>query len=167
MTARLADRQARALLERDPAPVNPLNWPPALTGLAELGLGIETEIRRQLEAARLAGETIWERLPLTLALGAVALLLLVRSRYIVGRWTERMQLQVASRRGRGALAFLVSLLQVALPIAGLMLLGLAVASLDLLGRSGQTLLEAVIEACVLAYLALWLAGRLFPANTGQ
>ncbi|WP_284266098.1 DUF3772 domain-containing protein [Roseicyclus amphidinii] len=162
----LADRQARALLERDPAPVNPLNWPPALTGLAELGLGIETEIRRQLEATRLAGETIWERLPLSLALGAVALLLLVRSRYIVGRWTERMQLQVASRRGRGALAFLVSLLQVALPIAGLMLLGLAVASLDLLGRSGQTLLEAVIEACVLAYLALWLAGRLFPANTG-
>ncbi len=32
----LAERKARALFERGPAPVNPLNWPPALTGFAEI-----------------------------------------------------------------------------------------------------------------------------------
>jgi small-conductance mechanosensitive channel len=162
----LADRQTRALFERDPAPINPLNWPPALTGLADLGLAVEDEIRRQIETARTSGESIWERVPLALILGVVAMFLLLRSRFIVGRWTERMQLQVESRRGRGALAFLISLLQVALPIVGLLLLGVSVVTLELLGRTGQALLESVIQAFVLIYMALWLAGRLFPANTG-
>jgi len=160
----LAERQTRALLERDPAPINPLNWPPALTGLGELMLVIDDEIERQISLIRAAGSSVWDRAPFALLLGIVAMFLLLRSRYLVGRWTERMQLQVSTRRGRGALAFLISLLQVALPILGLLMLGFAIMSLDLLGRTGQALLQSIIGAIMLIYMALWLSGRLFPAN---
>jgi small-conductance mechanosensitive channel len=160
----LADRQARALFERDPAPVNPLNWPPALVALADLAVAVEVEIRDQIALQTGAGDTIWERGPLAAVLFLLGVLLLSRSRFIVGRWTDRLQLQVATRRGRGALAFVLSLLQVILPIVGLLMLGGALIYLGIFGLTGQALLEGVIGATVAIYVALWLAGRLFPAN---
>ena len=160
----LADRQARALLERDPSPVNPLNWAPALTGIADLAVVLDREVDGQLDQLRRLDQTIWERLPLAGVLALLSLLLLSRSRYFVGRWTDRMQHQVGLRRGRIALAFLVSLLQVLLPILGLILLGVSVATLDILGSNANTLLAAGIQAFVSIFAALWLAGRLFPTN---
>ena len=160
----LAERQARALFERDPAPVNPLNWPPALVALADLALDVEVEMREQIALQSGAGETMWDRGPIALAMALAGLLLLTRSRVFVGRWTDRLQMQVATRRGRGALAFVLSFLQVVLPIAGLFLLGGALSYLRIFGLTGQALLEAVIGAIVAVYIALWLAGRLFPAK---
>ncbi|MBF9060696.1 DUF3772 domain-containing protein [Rhodobacterales bacterium HKCCSP123] len=164
LDAILAERQTRELFERDPAPINPLNWPPALVALADLAVALDREIADKIEARITSGESLWERMPLAVILIVVALILLTRSRFIVGRWTERLQLQVEARRGRGALAFLISLLQVALPIVGLIMVGGAIGYLDLLGRIGSDILEALISAAVMLYLALWLGGRLFPSN---
>ncbi|NKX46137.1 DUF3772 domain-containing protein [Roseicyclus persicicus] len=159
----LAERQARELFERDPAPVNPLNWPPAAVGLRDLTVTLLGEVSG-IKSGRDPEDNPWDRAPFAVVMVLVALLLLLRSRFIVGRWTERMQLQVAERRGRGALAFLISLLQVALPIGGLVLFGAATVYLDILGAIGIALLEASIAGLVSIYLALWLGGRLFPAN---
>jgi len=160
----LAERQARALLERDPSPVNPLSWPPALAALGDVVMVLDREIDGQLEELARSDQTIWERLPLAAVLVVVGLALLTRSRYFVGRWTDRMQNQVGARRGRIALAFLVSLLQVLLPIIGLVLIGVAVATVEILGTTGLDLLGAIIGAFVTVFAALWLAGRLFPSS---
>jgi len=160
----LAERQARALLERDPAPVNPLNWGTALAALADVALGVDREIQAKIADHRRLDESLWDRLPFAAVLSLIALGLLTRSRMLVGRWTDRMQRQVSKRRGRMTLAFVVSLLQVLLPIIGLILLGVSVTSLDILGRDGNALMAAGIEAFVSIYLALWLGGRLLNRN---
>jgi small-conductance mechanosensitive channel len=160
----LAERQARELLERDPAPLNPLNWPPALVALADTTLAVEREIRERVQQRIVSGENWWDRAPFAGGLLFVALLLLTRSRFIVGRWSERMQLEVAVRKGRGALAFVISLLQVLLPVVGLVLIGVAVGVVDLIGPTGLALIESTISLFVAIYLALWLAERLFPSN---
>lgn len=160
----LAERQARALLERDPAPVNPLNWPRALTGLADIVLALRQEIIAQIDHYRSRGESPWDRVPFAAMLSVVGLFLVLRSRFFVGRWTDQLQLQDGTRRGRGVLAFFTSLLLVLFPIAGLVVLGFAIGSLSLLGDFGLALLASGISALVAVYLALWLGGRLFPAN---
>ena len=160
----LAARQARALLERDPAPVNPLNWATALGALADVAVVLDREIDGKIAEQRRNDQSPWDKLPFAALLGLMALGLLTRSRFIVGRWTDRLQRQDGVKRGRISLAFLVSLLQVLLPIVGLVLLGVAVTTLDLLGASGTALLSSGIAAFVSIFWALWLAGRLFPSN---
>ncbi|MDG3040019.1 DUF3772 domain-containing protein [Roseicyclus marinus] len=160
----LAARQARALLERDPAPVNPLHWGTALTALADVAMVLEREIEGKIEEHRRADQSPWDRLPFAGLLGLIALALLTRSRYFVGLWTDRLQVQVGVRRGRIALAFLVSLLQVLLPMIGLILFGAAMVTIDVLGTSGSALLSSGIAVFVSIFAALWLAGRLFPVN---
>ncbi len=160
----LAARQARALLERDPAPINPLNWTQTLVALADVAFVLEDEIRSQVLRLDRAGQSVWDRLPFAVVVALVGLGLLSRSRYFVGRWTDRMQRHSDLSRGRIALAFLVSLLQVLLPIIGLVLLGVAVAAVDILGTAGRALMSAIIAALVTVFAALWLAGRLFPVN---
>ena len=81
----LADRQARALFERDPAPVNPLNWPPALTGAADLLVLLGNEVRSQIAAYRSLGESPWDRAFFAILLSAAGLFLVLRSRVFVGR----------------------------------------------------------------------------------
>ena len=160
----LAARQARALLERDPAPVNPLNWGTALNALGDLVIILDREIEGKLNEHARMDQSPWDRLPFAGLLALIGLALLTRSRFFVGRWTDRLQLQVGVRRGRISLAFLVSLLQVLLPIFGLILLGVAVATLDILGTSGTALLSSGIGAFTSIFAALWLAGRLFPTS---
>lgn len=160
----LAERQSRALFERDPAPVNPLNWPPALTGLGDIALALRQEVIAQIDQYRSRDESPWDRVPFAAILSLAALFLVLRSRFFVGRWTDLLQMQDGTRRGRGVLAFFISLLQVLFPIIGLVILGVAVGSLALLGSFGLALLASAISALVSVYLALWLGGRLFPAN---
>lgn len=160
----LAARQARALLERDPAPVNPLHWGTALAALGDVVMDLDREIEAKIATQRRADQSPWDRLPFAGLLGLVGLGLLTRSRYFVGRWTERVQMRLGARRGRIALAFLVSLLQVLLPMVGLILFGVAVATVDVLGTSGIALLGSGIGVFAAIFAALWLAGRLFPVN---
>ena len=160
----LADRQARALFERDPAPVNPLNWPPALTGAADLFGLLGNEVRSQIAAYRSLGESPWDRAFFAILLSAAGLFLVLRSRVFVGRWTDLLQQDGTARPGREAFAFVISLLQVLFPITGLVIIGAAIGTLDLLGDAGGALSRAAISGLVAVYLALWLGGRLFPAN---
>lgn len=160
----VADRQARELFEHDPIPVNPLYWGSALVGLVDLGVVLDTEIERKLAAHRSAGDGLIGRMPLGGLLILVGLALLLRSRAYAGRLAETLQKDVSTRRGRGILAFVVSLFQVLLPILGMILIGLAVAYLDILGPTGLALMEAGISAVVVTIIALWLAARLFPVS---
>uniref|UniRef100_UPI003F69A0F9 DUF3772 domain-containing protein n=1 Tax=Roseicyclus sp. TaxID=1914329 RepID=UPI003F69A0F9 len=160
----LAERQARALLARDPSPVNPLNWPPALTGIGDLLTQLGNEVTTQIEAYRSEGGSPWDRAFFAILLSAAGLFLVLRSRLFVGRWTDLLQQDGTARPSREAFAFAISLLQVLFPITGLVIIGLAIGTLDLLGDAGGALLRTAISGLVAVYLALWMGGRLFPAN---
>lgn len=159
----LSDRQTRELLEHDPMPLNPLNWRTALAGLVEVAAAVEHEIVTKLNRHR-DSEGLQGRVPLSLVLVIAGLLLLLRSRTFIGRWSEHLQKDVATHRGRGIAGFFVSLLQVIVPISGLVLIFLSVAFLDILGTEGLEILKAVITATVMVIIALWLGARLFPVS---
>ncbi|MEM9343945.1 MAG: DUF3772 domain-containing protein, partial [Pseudomonadota bacterium] len=156
-------RRNELLLEARPLPVNPANWPDALTAVTEVtgrAVGevtdnLGTDWKRQ-ELARTA--------PVTVVLSLIALLLLFRGRRWMARLTDSVQSRGA-RRGRITLGFLVSLGQVALPVAGMSLLAGALASSSIIGPLGQTLLSSVLVLVFSCYGAAWLLRRVFPVDS--
>jgi potassium efflux system protein len=58
-------------------------------------------------------------------------------------------------------AFLVSLLQITVPLAGVLLLLTAVVTTGMVGPQTTAILEALAGLAVAVYVSLWLAGRLF------
>jgi potassium efflux system protein len=83
-----------------------------------------------------------------------------RGRSWTTRLTERLQARTRSR-GRTAVAFLVSLLQITVPLAGVLLLLAAVVSTGMVGPQTTAILESLAGLAVAVYVSLWLAGRLF------
>jgi potassium efflux system protein len=58
-------------------------------------------------------------------------------------------------------AFLVSLLQITVPLAGVLLLLTAVVTSGMVGPQTTAILESLAGLAVAVYVSLWLAGRLF------
>jgi len=160
--AAIGDRETQALIELSPTPLNPINWGRAVTSLRDLVLALNTDLR-----TRLSNPTNREEMlagaPVSLALLVLGLLLLLRGRSWMARLTERLQLSAVSR-GRAAVAFLVSLGQMALPIIGVGLVGTALISTDIPGESLMALILAGMALLGSVFFSMWLAGRLFPVN---
>ena len=158
----IRERQTEVLLEIGPTPLNPTLWDDTLLSLTDLAGDIAGEVRIRL-APEWRREELRRRALVTLGLTILGVLLLTRGRSWMARLTG-MVLARRDRRGRVALGFLVSLGQVALPIAGLTLLAAAIASTDLLGPRGTSFLQSLVALASTCYAALWLVGRLFPAQ---
>lgn len=155
------ERRTKRLLERGPSPLNPQHWPGALADLTEAGGAIWHE-----SAAQLRNDTTRERiddnLPAIVVLLALSGLLLFRGRpwaHATGEYLRRF-----GARGSGVWTFVVSLLQVALPFAGVLLLTSAIDLSGLLGLRG-TLLGNYVPYWALLILSFhWLGEQLFPAS---
>ncbi|MBY6200163.1 DUF3772 domain-containing protein [Maritalea mobilis] len=156
----LSARQQEQLLELAPSPANPVNWTPALTGLTALAGSLQSDFMGRLTnpAQR---EQFLQSAPVLVVMLLVALVALLRGRLWTHRLTDRLEARTRER-GRPTLVFFVSLLQMLIPLVGLILvLGAFVAS-GLVGPSAQSLLEALAALMTASYFALWLGGRLFP-----
>ncbi|OIQ30225.1 MAG: mechanosensitive ion channel protein MscS [Alphaproteobacteria bacterium MedPE-SWcel] len=153
----IRERATRTLLERVPMPVNPENWPGAVTDAADGLAAFWHETSSLLDSAT-TREAIRVRLPLLLLLSAVALLLLTRGRHwahLVGNYLREL-----GGRGTGVWRFIVSLLQVLLPYIGTLLLVRAIAMSGILGVRGTLLLDYVPLWIMLLYASRWLGERL-------
>lgn len=158
----LLDRQTEALLEIEPTPLNPVSWATTLTALRELWQSQQAELSARLADAEIRAE-MRDNLPTLLAMVLIGFALVVRGRSLVARLGDRF-LDADRRRGRIALGFVVSLGQLALPVAGIVLI---VSAFDLSGAltpTGSLIADAILALIVLSYGALWLAGRLFPKH---
>ncbi|WP_334062474.1 DUF3772 domain-containing protein [Limimaricola cinnabarinus] len=159
----IRERRGRALGDRGVSPLNPGLWPGALVVMYERAEALRAELWRgwTSPAARAAlGPVLAEALLLGLAGG-----LLMRA----GLWARRLRRRIleADRRGSRAMAFGVSLGQVALPFAGLVLIGRA---FDLAGMDGPragAVLMALPMAGLAVLLARWLAGQFFGPEAAQ
>ncbi len=158
--ATIRERQANALLKLGPSPLNPKNWPIALSALTgTLGaIGKETAAavhnRLQMADAR-------AHLPLTLAYLLLALLLVLRA----PRWLGRIETHLAAGRSSqvsGLIGFLSSLTQVVAVVAGFALIQAAVESSNLTGYRGDVLVGTIGSLGFFVAVAAWLGANIFP-----
>ncbi|NCO20933.1 MAG: mechanosensitive ion channel family protein [Rhodobacterales bacterium] len=156
----LRDRQAAEALSLGPSPLNPALWSPALTTLRRSLDHLRVEVIEGLGAA--GATAMWRQnlLPLVFFL-AVALALVLRGR----AWMEWLTLRFyggSMGDGSPAIAFVVSLGQVIVPVLGMFALREAAFLSGLLGLRGQIMAQALPLLGVMAFGAVWLGARVFP-----
>jgi len=160
--ATLRERQAEELLRLGPSPLNPVHWPVAAAALWGGAGELVAETRAQI-AAPSALDDARAAAPRTALFLVLSLLLVLRGR----RWIERLVARVQNdgrARGRRLAALALSLGQVAVPVVGLVMLSLALASTELLGPQGLTLVTLLPLAGLAVFGFRWLSGQLLPRS---
>lgn len=159
----LRERQTDQLLEVGATPLNPANWQTAVNDLI-VGAELLWMERPERENAQDWTE-LRKTLPLVILLSALGLVLIFRGR----RWSRQLvnRLQRFGARGFGIWRFVVSLLRIILPFAGLMLLALAAISTNLFGPKGN---EVILTLAVVGGIMLgvrWVSERVFSRDDDE
>ncbi len=158
----LRERQTEQLMEVVATPLNPVHWQTAVNDLAIAAGEIAAEAPDNAETAR---RNLRSSLPAVLALTVLGLVLILRGHHwstaIVGR------LQRFGARGFGIWRFVVSLLRIILPTAGMVLLVMAVLATGWLGPRGSALVQLipVIGGAMLG--VRWVAERVFSRDEDE
>jgi len=156
----LRDRQAAEVLRLGPSPLNPAHWGPAIAALVRSTDQLWTEMVEGVGPA--GGQAMWrDNLPPVVLFLVLALALLVRGR----AWVEWLTLRIyTGEQGKGnpAIAFVVSLGQVIVPVLGMLALREAAFLSGILGLRGQIVAQALPLLGFIAFGAIWLGARVFP-----
>jgi len=157
------ERQANALVELGPSPVNPANWPAVLADLTTWarGLRIETQSAWGRPTTRAQFRA---RVPLMLFYLALALALLVESHVWVRRAVDRVYAGGLSRPAARVLAFVVSLAEPALLMIGVLALARAFFATGVVGLRGDVILAVLPQIGLAIIAARWLAGVYFDSR---
>ena len=156
-------RQTYALIRRTSSPLNPTNWAPAMTEAATLASNVYNEsMTRWKDGGEWKGMA-GGGLPFVIGFLLLAALLLTRGRQWVDALPSRLSPHVGER-SRAALVFAVSLGQIAIPFAGVLLATGALYATDIFGAWGEPLLFSVPVAGLSYFGGLWLARRIFPED---
>jgi len=152
-------RQTNLLYARDGSPLNPSYWGPALAAVTGFTDGVKNEILDAMSSEVQLVQT-QQRLPFSLALLVIGLVLLTRAR----RWLLA-GFGLVTRGGgpttKQAHSLLFSTTQVIVPLAGVWLLVRAVQLTGLIGLRGEMLLSTLPLAAAYIFGALWLSHVLF------
>ena len=155
-------RRTDEWMTRGPWPLNPAYWGPALGELNQSLVQLKNEISAGLRRTDSRPEPL-ENLPWMLFFLFVAVALVVRGR----AWMERLTLYLYERRGgrrfgHPAFAFVVSLMQIVVPVLGMVALREAAFASGSLGLRGRIIAELLPWIGALFFGALWLGARTFP-----
>ncbi|MEL6959140.1 MAG: DUF3772 domain-containing protein [Pseudomonadota bacterium] len=160
----LRDRQANRFTERATSPLFPSAWIEVADEVAD---GVQ-DLRLEVSGAwsnTVRRSVAVDALPQTILYFVAALVLLLRGRF----WMARLGQVITARtnRGRGVVAFLLSLGQVVLPFLGLLAFTFGLRSTGLTGPRGDQILEALPFFGLYPILAHWLAGWLLPKEPSE
>ncbi|MDO9640331.1 MAG: DUF3772 domain-containing protein [Pseudotabrizicola sp.] len=158
----LRERQADALLQLYPTPMNPANWPEAARVVTGVTSGIWAETKRRWSTPA-ANETLVNNLPAIALLLLTSILLIWRGRPMVERLVARIKKRWSVRGVRVAMLVL-SLGQIVAPGVGVIALSHALRLTGMFGINGTVLLEALPAAGILLFTAVWLGAQLFPRD---
>jgi small-conductance mechanosensitive channel len=161
----IRERHADKLLRLSPSALNPVNWPTAVSMFRWMGQWIWDETRWRFTRP-MNVDQLRDNAPLIVVLVLAALLLLVRG----GRWMRRLTTWLLSKtqmRGRNLISGIMSLGQVALPVAGAVLLYMALERASLFGPIILSLFSALPAVVLVIFLTRWLAHHVFPADPDQ
>ena len=137
----MRERHADKLLRLSPSALNPVNWPTAVSMFRWMGQWIWDETRWRFTRP-MNVDQLRDNAPLIVVLLLAATLLLVRG----GAWMRRLTawlLTKTNMRGRNLISGFVSLGQVLLPVAGAILLWMALERASLFGPIILSLFEAL------------------------
>lgn len=158
----LRERQADELLQLWPMPINPTNWPEALRAVSAASVTVYSEFNTKWKSDA-AREVLTDKLPMVLALLALAAGILWRGRM----WIDQQILQLqekASARGRRIVAFVASIGQILIPLAGVVLISVALQMTGLLGDLSAVIVATLGPMGALFFVARWLGSRAFPTG---
>lgn len=156
------ERQADELARLSPSPILPSSWPQALADGAKLVNGIATEARQRTSNAEIWAE-MRPHFPHVAGYLIAAILLLTLGR----RWVNGLPARLSahsSDHSRAVVAFVVSLGQIAFPMAGLFLLVAAIEDSRLPGEWTWPFWDALPVAGMILFSGYWLSRQLFPAR---
>ncbi|MFS4583164.1 DUF3772 domain-containing protein [Phaeobacter sp. C3_T13_0] len=155
------ERLTKELFERGASPLNPEHWPDALGDLTHAGSAIINETLSQLR-----NDTTLERMgdawAGVLVLILIGLLLILCGRPLAHRAGNFLRRYGA--RGSGVWTFVVSLLQVLLPLLGMIFLIAAVEVTGILGVRGSILMDSVLDWAFIMLWFHWLGERLYAGQ---
>lgn len=161
--AQIAARQAGALLQLEPAPINPANWPSAVASLITFTLAVGTElIAYSLAPAQIAA--LGANLPLVLVFLILSLVVLARGWGFVGRLMSGHLL--ADRRAPTArlALFALSLAQHAMPVLGIWAFAYAVQISGMVGFRAAVFVNMAAPVTLILMAAIWLGKQVFPED---
>jgi small-conductance mechanosensitive channel len=163
----LQSRQADALMELGPTPLNPVIWPKALKGLSSTALATWTTI-----VANINSDTVRQTLKANAATGLLlsllAFFLILRGRHVSDLVSRKVKALVSGPAGQGVSGFVGSLGQVVLPVVGLFALSEAAQISSVLGVRGSAVFTALPVIGMCYFTARWLASRvLFATETSD
>ncbi len=157
--SKLRERQTDALFELQRTPLDPLDWPAAVSAVVGVLNDVRAELAQTWDSADRTD--ILQRLALAVVLLVIAIFAIFRG----PRWIERALARIENRGGTHApvvYGFAFSFAGVLVAMVGISLINAALISTGLLGETGRAFAIG-INAAILAYaIARWLAGRIFP-----
>lgn len=156
----LRDRQTAELMRLWPSPVNPVNWPEALSATGSMTRDLVAEVDGNARDADRRADFI-DNLPAVLALLLVAVGLIWRGRRWIEGFVERLQAR-ATQRGREVWALLASLGQIVVPTVGVLVFSRALLLTGMPGPLGEVLLERLPVAGFAIFAARWVSLQMFP-----
>jgi potassium efflux system protein len=155
----LRERQTELLLTLTPSPLNPVHWQPAVTDIQGAVQSLWRETAPQTQ------RNFWETTPVVLALTLLGLVLIFRGR----RWSIMIveSLQRVGARGFGIWRFLVSLLRIALPFAGLIVLSQALISTELFSDKADDVIRTIAGLGGMILVIRWISERVFARDDDE
>ncbi|AZY93994.1 MULTISPECIES: DUF3772 domain-containing protein [Paracoccus] len=153
-------RQALELAKQTPSPVLPASWAAAATDGLALLEGVGGEVSGQNATPEIWAD-LRPRLPYVAGYLIAALLILTYGRAWIVALPTRLSSR-ASEYSKAVLAFVVSLGQIAVPMAGVYLGISAIQATGLPGPWTTPFLNALPVAAVILFGGIWMARALFP-----
>ena len=156
----IRERTANRLLSLGPSPIDPRNWPAALTDFWRILQDLRALTADLAEQRR--RELVQDQLPLTILLVLISLTTIFKGRSWAGKAVDQMRR--LGGRGSGVWSFLASLLRIFIPLAGVFLLAYAIRLTGVLSEKVETLLRFFPYWAGGFFVFKWLAERLFSRN---
>ncbi|PZO65558.1 MAG: DUF3772 domain-containing protein [Paracoccus denitrificans] len=157
----MRDRQTSALLQQSPTPLLPSSWADAAKQGSQAVVGLVQEPLNR--AHDVTPSDFRERGVRVIAFLAAALFLLIYGRRWISSLPSRLS-RSATDHSRDAVAFLVSLGQIAIPVIGVYLFVQALDGSGLFADWWRPILQALPLAALTLFGGHWLAARLFAPD---
>ncbi|SNS00814.1 DUF3772 domain-containing protein [Antarctobacter heliothermus] len=154
----IRERQADALLEFGPSPLNPIHWPGALQNLKTTFVSLWQEIVANV-GSRSARSAALQNAPAVLLYLIIGVMLITRGSIWARTAVEK--LRSGTRRGTGVFRFLVSLGQILLPYLGIVALLQALNATGFAVDEWNVLLGKLPFWAALMFGIRWLADQAF------
>ncbi|MGP9789034.1 DUF3772 domain-containing protein [Roseinatronobacter sp. NSM] len=157
----LRERQAEALLELWPSPLNPVNWVAAADAVWGRSFTFYTQVAGALDdPARL--REFRSNLPIVLLLIGFAGFVLLRGRRWIEHAVAKLLHEEGARKSKRVFAEIASLAQILVPVTAVVAVAIALELTGIIGEIGSDLTTALIGFGVIYFSARWAGGEIFP-----